>query len=86
MQPSSQPQGKVETVDVPASVSPAGHLEQIRKQRRVAEANFNDACTDVTRHRIMLQKSINTMEKAKRAFHSAEEEESAELMRQGLKR
>jgi hypothetical protein len=80
--------GKTETTEIqpPQAVPDGTRLEEIRQRRRVAEAAFNDAYADVTRHRIMLQKTINTMEKAKRAFHSAEEEESAELMRQGLKR
>lgn len=61
-------------------------LEEIRQRRRVAEHNFNHAFSNMVSHRMMLQKSINAMEQRKREFHSAQEEESAELMRLGLRR
>jgi hypothetical protein len=74
----------VETVEVAPQVSPAERLEQIRERRRAAEQNFNRAFRDVANHRAMLAKSIARMEAAKRVFHFSEEEESTELMRQGL--
>ena len=77
---------KTETVEAAPLVTDEMRLEQIRKQRRVAEANFNDACANVARHREMLARANGAMEKAKREFHAAEETEAAELMRLGLKR
>jgi hypothetical protein len=75
-----------ETVETAPPVTGETRLEQIRKQRRVAEANFNDAYANVSRHREMLARANGAMEKAKREFHAAEEEESSELMRLGLKK
>jgi hypothetical protein len=79
--------GKAETVETPPQVNQdETRLEATRQRRRDAEQNFNRAFNDVTRHRMLLQKSINAMEKAKREFHAAEEAEAGELMRLGLKR
>jgi hypothetical protein len=78
---------KTETAEMPPQKSQDEmRLEEIRQRRRVAEQNFNRAFSDMANQRMMLQKSINAMEAAKRAFHSAEEEESSELMRLDLKR
>jgi hypothetical protein len=76
-----------ELVATPPQVSQEEmRLVEIQNRRRAAEQNFNRAFSDMTNQRMMLQKSINTMEQRKREFHSAQEEESAELMRLGLKR
>ena len=78
---------KTETVETPPQVNQdETRLEEIRQRRRVAEHNFNHAFSNMVSHRMMLQKSINAMEQRKREFHSAQEEESAELMRLGLRR
>lgn len=61
-------------------------LLEIRNRRRIAEVNFNDACVSVSKHREVLARANGAMEKARREFHRAEEEESSELMRLGLKR
>jgi hypothetical protein len=74
----------VETVETPAPVSPAEHLEEIRQRRRVAEHNFNDAYASLAKHREMLARANGAMEKAKREFHEAEEAEADELRRQKL--
>jgi hypothetical protein len=74
----------VEAIEAPQEVSASERLEQIRERRRAAEQSFNAAFSDVIRHRMMLQKSINAMEQRKREFHKAEEAEAAELQRQNL--
>jgi hypothetical protein len=74
-----------ELVEAPP-VTPSEFLEQIRERRRIAERDFNEKFADVTRHRMLLQRSINTMEAAKHEFHIAQETEAAELLRLGFKK
>jgi hypothetical protein len=77
---------KSETAESPQVNQDETRLLEIRNRRRIAEVNFNDACVNVSKHREVLARANGAMEKARREFHRAEEEESSELMRLGLKR
>jgi hypothetical protein len=77
---------KTETVETTPPVADETRLAEIQQRRRIAEAAFNNACVNVSKHRELLARANSSMEKARRAFHAAEEEEAAELMRVGLRR